>query len=181
MDEDQLDKFVQFARSYLSNPGRFVDITAAEGRARAYLMAHQPSDSGDDLLVRFIKESHNDKSSWDALNKIAQELIRKGDPLPLKLAEWTADVLADQSTKRGHKKRARPGKGGHATAGRDWNTYFLIDLLHKNWNITPTRNEVSDAESACDIVAKATGIPYGTVARIWSTCSNYDSHQMRKT
>lgn len=108
-------------------------------------------------------------------------LITKGDLLPLKLAEWTADVLADQSAKRGHKKRPRPRKGGHATARRNWNIYFLIDLLHKNWNITPTRNEATDdVISACEIVAKATDTPYGTVARVWSTCSNYGSHQMRK-
>ena len=176
MDDDQFDSFVQFARSYLSNPGLYLDSTAAQGRARGYLLVDQPRDGGEDFLARLIEESRNDKSSWDALNLIAQEMIRTGEALPEKLAEWTADVLADQSAKRRHKSRPRPGQGGHATAGRDWNIYFLIDRLHTKWNVKPTRNDASPPVSACDIVAAATELPYGTVARAWDRCS----HQMRK-
>ena len=181
MNEEQVDKLVKYARSYLSNPNLLLKSTAAQGRAHAYLIAHQPRDGGEDFLVRLIEESYYDKSSWDALSMIAQVSIRNGKRLPKKLDEWTADVLENQSVKRGEKKRPRPGKGGRATAGRDWNIYFLIDDLCTKYNITPTRNDASDPVSACDIVAKATDIPYGTVARIWHTCSNYGSHQIRKT
>ena len=223
---DQFDKFVHFARVYLSNPDRYVDITAAEAWARGYLLRDQlrrdpegllarqiekaplyqlygdPDGSlarqideslrdqlrgdPDELLARQIDESRNDKSAWDALNLIAQELIGKSGPLPAKLAEWTVDVLADQSAKRGHKKRPRPGKGGHSTAGRDWNCYFLIRRLEEVWSLRPTRNMVrsrgyskedlpkpcAEGGSGCDIVGVAAGIPkYKTVEGIWTRCS----------
>ena len=176
MEDDQFHNFVQLARSYLSNPGLFMDSTAAEGRARGYLMVDLPRDGGDDFLSRLIDESVEDKSSWDALSLIAQELMRESEPLPHKLAKWAVDVLADQCAKRGDEKRPRPGSGGDARAGRDWNIYFLIDRLRTKWNINPTRNETSDPVSGCDIVAKASSLPYGTIARVW----NERSHQMCK-
>ena len=177
MDDDQFEQFVQFASSYFSSPGLFLNSTAAEGRARGYLLRDRPrGEKGDSLLTRFIAESQFDKSSWDALDLIAQELIRKGEPLPAALGKWTADVLADLVAERGQKRRPRPGKGHHATAGRDWNAYFLIDRLIKIWNLKPTRNEISEPCSACDVVADALDLPYKTVTRIWTTCS----HQMHK-
>ena len=105
MEDDQFHSFVQLARSYLSNPGLFMDSTAAEGRARGYLMVDLPRDGGDDFLSRLIDESVEDKSSWDALSLIAQELMRESEPLPDKLAKWAVDVLADQRAKRGDEKR----------------------------------------------------------------------------
>ena len=136
MDDDQFDGFVCFARSYLSDPNLTLDSTAAEGRARGYLFRDRPRGDPDGFLARLIRESKYDKSSWDALNLIAQKLIREGGLLePTELAEWTADVLADQSAKRRHTTRPRPSKGGHATAGRDWNIYFLLGRLHTNWDL----------------------------------------------
>ena len=191
MDDDQFDGFVCFARSYLSDPNLTLDSTAAEGRARGYLFRDRPRGDPDGFLARLIRESKYDKSSWDALNLIAQKLIREGGLLePTELAEWTADVLADQSAKRGHTTRPRPSKGGHATAGRDWNIYFLLGRLHTNWDLKPTRNVLQgrgynkedlpmscvEGGSGCDVVGVAAGIPkYKTVEGIWIRCS----HQMR--
>ena len=53
-------------------PALFMDSTAAEGRARGYLMVDLPRDGGDDFLSRLIDESVEDKSSWDALSLIAK-------------------------------------------------------------------------------------------------------------
>ena len=53
-----------------------------------------------------------------ALNLVAQDLLRKGRPLPPDLAGWIADVLADQLGKKKksekEKRRPRPGKGPHS-------------------------------------------------------------------
>ena len=176
MDDQQFNEFVDYAQSYLSSPGLYLDSTAAEGRARGYLERDRPRGEGDQFLARLLGESWDDKSSWDALNLISQHLIRESEPLPAGLAEWTSDVVADQLAARGQKRRPRPRKGDHVTAGRDWNVYFLIDRLTKKWNLMPTRNDASEPESACDIVAKAAVLPYGTVTRIWNVCS----HKMRK-
>ena len=173
MDDDQFDSFVEFARSYLSHPGLYLDSTAAEGKARAYLLLHRPRDGGDEFLATLIQDSKKNKSAWDALDLVAQDLLHRGDLLPGELAQWTRDVLTDQLAPRGQKRRRpRPSKGSHDTAGRDWNCYFLIDLLIKRWNLRPTCNEISESCSACDVVAVATGISLKTVQRIWTRCSH---------
>ena len=176
MDKDLFESCVRIAKASLSDPRRFLGSTAAQGLARAYLMPHGPRDGGEGFLAKLIEDSREKKSAWDALNLIAQDLLREGEPLPRDLAAWICDVLADQLAPRGQKRRPRPSRGSHRTAGRDWNFYFLVEELIKSGNLQATRNEVSQPWSACDAVAIATGKPYKTVARIWSRCS----HQMRK-
>ena len=171
MDEDQFDAFVQYACMHLSRNEPYLSLTAAQGRARGYFEVDRPR--GDqDFLGRLLGESPRDKSSWDAVNMIAQDLIRDGETLPPKLAEWTVDVLADQLAKRGQERRPRPSKGGRATAGRDWHICYLIDRMNEKWNLTPTRNDISTTDSACDVLAVATDLPYGTIARIWNSRSH---------
>lgn len=176
MDKDQFDAFVRFAKERLDTPGLYMTSTAAEGRARGYLMPNRPQGERAKFLTRLVDESSYDKSSWDALNLIGQKLIRTGKRLPCELADWTSDVLADQLAERQQQRRPRPAKGSHIKAGRDWNYYHLIQLLCDRWDLQATRNEMSPPRSACDVIATAADEPYKTVERIWSRCS----HQMRK-
>ena len=177
MDKDLFESCVRIAKARLNTPtGLHLTSTAAEGRARGYLTRHLPQKDRQQHLTRLIDESPYDKSSWDALDLIAQKLIRTGKRFPRELADWTSDVLADQMAKRGEKRRPRPAKGSHKKAGRDWNYYWLVEELAKSANVDPTRNdETKPKRSPCDAVAVASGVPYKTVARIWSDCS----HQMR--
>ncbi|MCY4658603.1 MAG: hypothetical protein OXF93_02140 [Acidobacteria bacterium] len=176
MDDEQFDGFVRRARMDLSSPLLYLDSTAAEGRARAYLEVYRPRGDSGDYLARLIAESESDKSSWDALAMIAQALIRKGEALPAALTGWAIDVLADQMAKRGEERRPRPSTGSDAYAGRDWNYYHYIRRLEERWNLKPTRNEASESCCGCEVVAAATGRPYKTVERIWLR----RSREMRK-
>ena len=176
MDEDQFAYFVRFARKYFSSQELYLKSTAAQGRALAYLEVHHPRGDREEYLDRLIRESASDKSSWDALNFIAQDLLLDGKRLPAELAKWTVDVLADGTAKRGEERRPRPAKGSDDNAGRDWNYYFYICRLRDRWNLTPTRNETSDARSGCDVVAAAKGEHYKTIAGIWTRRSD----EMRK-
>ena len=79
-----------------------------------------PRNGGQEfMLPNLIPKSKESKMAWDALNLIAQELLRREKSLPPELAEWVADVLADQWTKRGQKRRPRPAKGASRMAHPD--------------------------------------------------------------
>ena len=138
-----------------------------------------PSNSGQEfILSNLISESKETKVAWDALDLIAQDLLREGKPLPPALAEWVADVLADQLVKKKEQRWPRPDKGAHRVAHRNGRLCILISELRYLFDFNATRRYDDPPESACDVVAAAMDMPYKTVEKIWNGRSpEHDSFQ----
>ncbi len=103
-----------------------------------------------------LDESKKTWVAWDALNILAQYRLRKGKPLPLEIAEWVADVLADQGVEEKKKRRRpRPGKGPRPKKGRDQFLCMIISLLKCKFDLNATRSDGASPASACDVVAAA--------------------------
>lgn len=117
-----------------------------------------------------IADSQKIKGAWDALNWIAQDMLRKRKPLPPELAEWVADVLADRLAKKKEpKRRPRPPKGLHRWFNRDLLLCVLVSQLACLFDLNATRNDGDPPRSACDVAAAAVDLSYRRVERIWST------------
>ena len=177
MREFDRDECVAFAQRFLKGQRDYRE-SAAEQRRRAY--KNLPARGRGDFLRDLLSDSNQTKKSWDAVNLIAQDLLRAGELLPPELAEWTSDVLADQFAKRDQKRRRRPTKGDDVMGGRDWTICNLVDLLVKWYGLNPTGNEATDSElpSACDVVAAAMDSEspkVKTVERIWTMRSRLTS------
>ena len=142
-------------------------LSGGELGASLYFTEAYPQSVRDDLIQTLLAASSRTKDAWDAVNLIAQGLIRQGKPLPAELAEWTADVLVDQLSRRGDEKRPRPARGGHPKGGRDLIVRIEVANLCDKYGLTPTRNKVSEPRSACDAVAVALDENYDVIESIW--------------
>ena len=117
------------------------------------------------LFGGLIERSKDSKLEWDAVSLIAQETLRAGEQLPQDLADWVADVLAGD--------RPRPTTGPQTTSYRNFLFCLAIRHLQHEFGLTPTRNETSDTDSGCDVVAEAAGVRYKTVESAWSRRSAF--------
>ncbi len=142
-------------------------LTGGELGASLYFTEAYPQSVRDGLLQTLIEASPRQKDSWDAVTLIARELIKQGKTLPPALSEWTVDVLADQLSRRGDKRRPRPARGGHPKGGRDLIVRLEVASLCEKSGLTPTRNKASEPRSACDAVAIALGESYDVIEAIW--------------
>ena len=121
-----------------------------------------------EAIENWIAASEKDYDCWRALHILAAELLRKREPLPDTLADWLADVLEGRRTK----PKRKPGKSWDANAGRDmWIAYSVGILLVLG--MSPTRNDASSHESACDVVSEVLSrrlnqsLSYHAVVSIW--------------
>ena len=139
-----------------------------------------------------ITESQEAQVAWDSLNQIAQDLLREGKLLPPELAEWVADVLADQWVEEKRKKerrRRRPPKGARSQQNRDRQLCVLVSQLVCLFNLSAIRGYEDPPESACDVVAAAMGKSHKTVEKIWGNrepdlenlYSSWDKRQLMKS
>lgn len=142
-------------------------LTGGELGASLYFTEAYPQSVRDDLLQTLMAAAARQKDSWDAVVLIARELIKQGKALPPALSEWTTDVLADQLSRRGEKKRPRPARGGHAKGGRDLIVRMEVANLCEKFGLTPTRNKATEPRSACDAVAIVLGENYDVIEAIW--------------
>ena len=138
----------------------------SETHALQYLTT--PDFGREFMIPDLLSKSKETKWAWDALSRIAQYLLRGGHPFPPELVEWTADVLADQSVKKGEKRRPRPTKGASRMANRDIRLQIVIGHLRCLFDFNATRRDDDPPESACDVVAAVMGMPYKTVEKIWN-------------
>ncbi len=112
-----------------------------------------------------IAESRNNAVRWDALQLIYERLSygveHQGDEIPANLMKWRNDAL-ERRISRPLSKRGRP-----TVPFRSFTIQKAIRELMA-LGMKPTRNdEPSQSASACDAVARATGLSFYTVKRIW--------------
>ena len=122
-DAENFDEY-QYAKNFLNDPKTLEGMERSLAEMIVYLCETlRPQESLPSFL---IADSRETKGAWDGLNLVAQDLLRKGRPLPPDLAGWIADVLADQLVKKkGPKRRPRPGKGPHS----EFNQNLLLCTL----------------------------------------------------
>lgn len=122
-------------------------------------------------LVGFIGLSAVDRYAWDAVNRVAQEYLVTGRVPPDPLAQWVADLLADQTVKEKERKLRRRPATGLRRRVRDWKVCFAVEHLAARGY--PVRRREGRAEAyagggtACDVVGKAFSMSYKNVERIW--------------
>ena len=173
LDYPDAENYIEYryAKNYIEYQN-ITWFTPAQTRAIEYRTA---PDSGEKyMLPDLMSESKKTKVAWDALNLIAQDLLREGKRLPPALAEWVRDVLADQLVKKGPKQRPRPARGTNQMENRDAILRPVIGHLKCLFALRATRNAGAPPMSACDVVAAVMEMPYKTVEKIWNQRSSHE-------
>jgi hypothetical protein len=124
-----------------------------------------------ETLVAFAKDGWQE--AHDALCRRAQELTDQGEALPLDLQQY---VVA--AAKGFHSPAKGPGASPYRNFGRDLCIKVAIHHLLE-LGFTATRNEATEDESACSIVATAMrqiGIEMSeaAVAKVWEKAVRED-------
>ncbi len=119
-----------------------------------------------------LQRSEEDRGTWDALYIIARWHLRSGVPMMPELAEWIADRLEGQ--------RLRPAKRGPSPKTvRDKVIASTVQALVDR-GFDPTRNNASEARSACDAVAEALGyIGHKAIEKVWNETTPSDRVLLR--
>lgn len=121
-----------------------------------------------EAIKNWIAASEKDFDYWRALHIVAAELLRKREPLPVTLADWLAEVLEGRRTK----PKRKPGMSWYANAGRDMWIAYSVGIL-SILGMSPTRNDASSHESACDAVSEVVSrrlkqsLSYQAIVSIW--------------
>ena len=175
MDDHRFTELVEAVRGWFM-PGHVPkwDQSPAETAADSYLRVfppHMREPHLDDLIAR----STVSQTAWDAVNLIAENALRSGDPMPAGLAAWVADVLSDQR-KRECTARLRPPKKGDPVsnlANRDRVIAGAVEHVAERFELNPTRSGTKGERctaaggSACDVVGAAATMGYKAIERIW--------------
>ena len=141
----------------------------AEMVAKSYRTA--VSSGATYRLTLFIERSKGNRNTWDGLNLIAQETLRRREPLPDDLALWVADVLADLldgEQPRPKLRGSRHSSGQLASGSSKFLQHHLIvtaiDILATN-GYRPTRRDYSTHGATCcpegGSVFDAVGVAFG--------------------
>lgn len=137
---------------------RYRELSDKPAELALLLYDHASAEEQADELATMIALSSQSKYEWDTVNQIAQRALNTGQPLPQNLADWVSDVLAG--------RRRRPSKGSK-TIARDMIFCAAVEHLRTQFGLTPTRSSATEAWSACDVVAEASGYSYKTIERAW--------------
>ena len=148
---------------------RWEEEVSTFGRTQEDLRAPQ-------ARLRTLLASTDERWAWEALNLIAQDLLREGTPLPPELAAWVADVLEDQflpDNKKKQGRQPRPRKRGPASEyERDQYICALVCHLGR-YGLKPTRRKPGEGRacveggSVCDAVGRAANLGYKAVESIY--------------
>ena len=120
-------------------------------------------------IKELVKLAPQDFIAHDAAKKVAAELIEQGEPLSIELREYIVNYL---------RTGQKPKRYRHKVDLFYRNVWisFAVHYLRKKGFWPTTRNDISDPNSICDIVAHvATGlilpdreINYDTVRKTWN-------------
>lgn len=124
-----------------------------------HAVAFVPTLDGEKILVEVAE---TDPAAWDEACRQAAEYVETGEPVPFYLREFIGTVL------RGAQ---RPKGGARKHFWKDFQICLAVEALVEragyNATINPADDERQD-ETACGFVALQLGMPYNTVASIWS-------------
>lgn len=171
-------ELIQEASEHLT-PAKMVDYTIT------WYCAYVPRDAATEQVVKrvvqprvewllsAVHDSKTDRETWDALNAIAQWHLRSGCPMINELVKWIAARL--------EKKRERPARRGPSPKTvRDKVIASTVQTLVDRGGFRPTRNNASEARSACDAVAEALGyVTYKAVEKVWNESTPSDRVLLR--
>ena len=122
-------------------------------------------------LVGLIRLSEVDKYVWEAVNLISQQHLTTGVVLPDPLAQWVADLLADQTIREKEEKLRRRSATGEPLRVRDWMMCLAVARLVACGYTAARREGEAQASAAggtaCDVVGRAFFMSYKNVEGIW--------------
>ena len=118
-------------------------------------------------LTLLIERSKGNRNTWDGLNLIAQETLRRREPLPDDLAVWVADVL-DGEQPRPKLRGSRRSSGQLASGSSKFLQHHLIvtaiDILATKGYRPTRRDYYTHGETCCPeggSVFDAVGVAFG--------------------
>ena len=163
MPEDRYQKAVAAAHVW-KKAGEDWERRALSEAVATELMKDDPPILDHNLKV-LIESPENPKEAWNALNLMAQELLRVETRLPPRLAHWIADRLDG--------KRPRSARGADKYGTRDLLIQVTIERMAAVLGLPPTRarskgDHAGDGESVCDAVGEVWGLGYKAVEGIWN-------------
>ena len=115
-----------------------------------------------------IDRADGDRWVWDSLQEFAGSRLLRRQPLGNALRRWAGEVL------RGDRTPPRKPRGAPATTtARNHLIVKALKILRDECGLTLTRNDASEAVSACDVVVAVLAeyglhLSYKRVAEIWS-------------
>ena len=156
MSRPSFEELVSHSRS--NHLDMYQDLWEKPVELALLLFEHAFAEQQAEELGTIIELSRKSKYEWDTASRIAQSALNAEQQIPQNLADWTADVLAGA--------RKRPGTGSR-TPARDMIFCATVEDLRNQIGTTPTKSSATEAWSACDVVAEASGNSYKTIERAW--------------
>ena len=132
--DSQFDRALGWARVCKSRAEVLHGRNASLADAAVHYLA-QDAGGRAERMTALIATAETKKFAWDTLSRLAQHVLRAGEPVPVELATWVADVLAGQ--------RKRPAKDGDPCGGRDAAMLACLGRLIRDHGLAPTRNQAS--------------------------------------
>lgn len=102
----------------------------------------------DDAAMKLFNLTRNNRGAYDLAAKVCSANLMCGEPLPPPMCLFAAEVLS------GMAKRPKPRKADKSRAA-NWYKLTLILRVATDFGLNRTRNDASEALSACDAVCDA--------------------------
>ena len=131
-------------------------------------------DTIKDYIQRVESSADHSVDYWDALKKAAAMLLRSQQPLGEALSDWKARERDGQTKRPDGREFARSA----ANALRNSVVNETVEVLELRGD-SPTRNNASAPNSACDAVAEVFGLSYKTIETVWGDARR--RHEQTKT
>jgi hypothetical protein len=123
----------------------------------------------DKLLAKLIADAQQGDADADqVLREVAAACLERGELPPKPLADYAATSLRAPSDRKKARQQPTSSKPqSHKTDYRDWILALTVDDVARHFNLTHTRNRVTEKHCACSIVALATKLSEKTVQNAW--------------
>ncbi len=126
----------------------------------------------DDTISALVDDARSNPVAYRALKQAVGHLRGTDERIPPELVEWAFDVADGTLTC----PKARQGRSPYANRVRD---SLIVQTVQKlvECGLRATRNEASEATSACDAVSEAlvghgVGLSYQSIAKVWGKRSS---------
>lgn len=109
-----------------------------------------------------VWKSETDTIAFDACKQLISKLTKQKTELPATLADWQNRYMSDEI-----KCPRKPGRKKATNEPRNFRIAQAVYSLAALPGVTPTRNDASNHNSACDAVARASELTYDAVRKIY--------------